>query len=156
MAAIKSSQRPSISSAYRFSLALIAYYDSIAVRTMRRDTAGRSLKAANVITSIRRVELKLAFAINRLFARTRSKANKYLSARSAISSLKIGRIYASTTMTTTTTTTTTTIVTRLNTFDFTWVFFLGTLSIMPRRHLCSSPIIQNVLRISGCASRISS
>lgn len=60
MAAIKSSQRPSISSAYRFSLALIAYYDSIAVRTMRRDTAGRSLKAANVITSIRRVELKLA------------------------------------------------------------------------------------------------
>jgi len=54
-------------------------------------------------------------------------------------------------MTTTTMTTTTTIVTRLNTFDFTWVFFLGTLSIMPRRHLCSSPIIQNVLRISGCA-----
>lgn len=42
-AAIKSSQRPSISFAYRFSFALIAYYDSIAacvIRTWRGATAG--------------------------------------------------------------------------------------------------------------------
>lgn len=87
-AAIKSSQRPSISFAYRFSFALIAYYDSIAacvIRTWRGATAGTFAQNGKCNEhSSSRIETRID-AISRLFARTRSK---WISARHTISSAK--------------------------------------------------------------------
>lgn len=66
VAAIKSSQRPSISRAYRFSFALIAYYDSIAACTGGAQSGKRNNEcASNEIES----RINAASAISRLLAR---------------------------------------------------------------------------------------